>query len=145
MMHAEPHALRPLFFPLVQLIIGAIRLVSGYNFCPRIHCLQLLVKLEEATCGSLYVPLNDFVVRDIQSVVSIKGKGVLGVKIPHFSTMLRSKSSMSESTTYVDLILSRITKITESHFKIHSSSPYYDDLVGGVTDAQGGCKEDKKL
>ena len=135
-MHSEPHALRPLFFPLVQLIIGAIRLVSGYNFCPfRIHCLQLLVKLEESTRGSLYVPLSDFVVRDIQSVVLIKGKGVLGMKIPHFSTMLRSKSSISESTTYVDLILSRIIKITESHFKVHNSSSYYDDLVGGVTDA----------
>ena len=68
-------------------------------------------------------------------MVLINGKGVLGAKIPHFSTILRSKSNMSESTTYVDVVLSRITKITESHFTIHKSSPSYHDLVGGVTGA----------
>ena len=136
--------LRALVYPLVQIIVGTVNLVSAAKYFPmRFHCVDLLNKLSAATGGTL-IPVPALLL-DVLRCPEF-GKIAASTRRPprlEFSVKVSSKDLQTKG--YQDLCVSRALELLEHHFQIHKWSIAFPELAHSTAAALRKFSRDSQV
>ena len=136
--------LQALVYPLVQIIVGTVNLVSAAKYFPmRFHCVDLLNKLSAATGGSL-IPVPALLLDVLRGPEF--GKISASTRHPprlEFSVKASSKDLKTKG--YQDACVSRALELLEHHFQIHKWSIAFPELAHSTTAALRRFSRDSQV
>ncbi|XP_075215887.1 nucleolar complex protein 2 [Lycorma delicatula] len=114
------HQLRMLLFPLVQIIIGCIKLIPTAQYYPlRFQCCKMLINLSKET--GTYIPVLPFILEVLTLTDFDKGHKKLSMKPMDMSCILRLSKSMLQENSFKDAVIEEVYRLlldslsTESH------------------------------
>lgn len=109
-----------LIFPLVQVIIGCIKLIPTALYLPlRFHCCKMLIDLSNET--GTYIPVLPFILEGLTLVNFDKGHKKLSMKPMDMTCILRLSKSLLQENAFKDAVIEKVYKLlldclcTESH------------------------------
>ncbi|CAH1407502.1 unnamed protein product [Nezara viridula] len=116
-----------LCYPLVQVIIGAIKLIPTSQYIPlRFHCIQMLIKLVRETDS--YIPILPFIIDGLSCADINKQYKNVSMKPFDFTFVLRlSKQAMTE-TGFPDAVVEYVYQLLLEYAAACSSSIAFPDL-----------------
>lgn len=136
--------LRALVYPLVQIIVGTVNLVSSAKYFPmRFHCVDLLNKLSAATGGTL-IPVPALLLDALRCPEF--GKIAASTRRPprlEFSVKVSSKDIQTKG--YQDLCVMRALELLEHHFQIHKWSIAFPELAHSTAAALKKFSRDSQV
>ncbi|XP_024084802.1 nucleolar complex protein 2 homolog isoform X2 [Cimex lectularius] len=102
--------LKQLVFPLVQIILGCVKLIPTAQYIPlRFHCIQMLIKLGRET--SIYIPVMPLILESLSKANLNKQMKKASMKPFDFTFVLRlSKSAMTE-TAFTDAVVEYVFQL----------------------------------
>lgn len=111
--NAASESLRPLAYPVVQLLLGTARLVPTPTYIPlRLRCVRAVNHLAAAT--NLYVPVAALCVEALSwSVMGKPGKGTGAC--PDLTLQLRVSKSVLDSPALQQEVLSQLLELVAEH------------------------------
>lgn len=126
--------LRSLMYPLIQIIVGVIKLVPTEKFYPlRLHCVQLLLNISKDI--GIFVPFLTFALEILSSSNSFQLKGKIGTikPIPLICTLRASKSQLQDNN-YKSSLLDTLYQLilesgAENHYKIYFPEEYFVCMI----------------
>ena len=120
--------LKALVYPLVQIIIGTVNLVSAAKYFPmRFHCTDLLNKLSAATGGTL-IPVPSLLL-DVLRCPEFGKLAASTRRPPRLEYSVKVSSKDIQTKGYQDSCVSRALELLEHHFQIHKWSIAYPELA----------------
>jgi len=138
---SEPSALQPLIYPLVQITIGAIKLIPTSRYYPlRFHCLRLLLRLVQRT--GTFIPLTPFLLDVIDSPVFKRHPSPTSLKALDWEYLLRCPKSHENSRVYADGVAEEVTYLLLEYHACMSKSIGFPELVlPAITSLRKFCKQ----
>ena len=121
-------ALRPLIYPLVQVTMGALRLIPTATYFPlRFQLTRSLLRLSMAT--STYIPLAAPLYEVLNSAEMRKAPKSSTLKPLDFDTIIRVPKSYLKTRTYQDGIGEQIQELLSEFFGLWSKNIAFPELA----------------
>lgn len=121
-------ALRPLIYPLVQVTMGALRLIPTATYFPlRFQLTRSLLRLSMAT--STYIPLAAPLYEVLNSAEMRKAPKSSTLKPLDFDTIIRVPKSYLKTRTYQDGIGEQVQELLSEFFGLWSKNIAFPELA----------------
>ena len=136
--------LKALVYPLTQIIIGTVNLVSAAKYFPmRFHCVDLLNKLAAATGGTL-MPIPALLLDVLRSPEF--GKPARGTrKPPRLEYSVKVSSKELQTKGYQESCVARALELIDHHFQIHKWSISFPELAHSTVAALRKFSRDSQV
>lgn len=120
--------LRPLIYPLIQVTLGAIRLIPTSQYFPlRFYLLRSLLRLSRAT--GVYIPLAPLIFEVLASAELKKKPKPSTLKPLDFTTNIRAPKSYLRTKTYQDGVGEQVVELLAEFYVLYSKSIAFPELV----------------
>uniref|UniRef100_A0A1B6LVX7 Uncharacterized protein n=1 Tax=Graphocephala atropunctata TaxID=36148 RepID=A0A1B6LVX7_9HEMI len=125
---SDKSSLRALLYPLVQVIVGCIKLVSTAQYMPlRFHCCQLLTRLSRDT--GTYIPVLPLIVESLTLIDFNKKYQKASMKPMDFTCVLRvSKAGMGENG-FRDAVVEQVYQLLIEYCAAESHRISFPDII----------------
>ncbi|KAF3934161.1 hypothetical protein ABW20_dc0103310 [Dactylellina cionopaga] len=121
-------ALYPLIYPLVQVTLGAARLIPTAQYFPlRLHLVRSLIRLSRHT--GVYIPLASIIMEMLSSNEMKKAPKASTLKPLDFATMIRVPKSYLRSRVLQDGLGDQIVEVLSEYFVLWATSVAYPELI----------------
>jgi nucleolar complex protein 2 len=121
-------ALRPLIYPLVQVTMGALRLIPTATYFPlRFQLTRSLLRLSMAT--STYIPLAAPLYEVLNSAEMRKAPKSSTLKPLDFDTLIRVPKSYLKTRTYQDSVGEQVQELLSEFFGLWSKNIAFPELA----------------
>jgi nucleolar complex protein 2 len=125
---APDASLRPLIYPLVQVTLGAMRLIPTATYFPlRFQLTRALLRLSRAT--NTYIPLAAPLYEVINSAEMRKAPKSSTLKPLDFATNIRAPKGYLKTRTYQDGIGEQVQELLAEFFALWSKSIAFPELA----------------
>lgn len=125
-------ALRPLIYPIVQVTLGAMRLIPTSVYYPlRFQLIRSLLRISSAT--STYIPLAPALVEVLNSVEMKKMPKPSTLKALDFTTSIRATKAYLRTRVYQDGIGEQVAELLAEFFVLWSKNIAFPELALPVT------------
>jgi nucleolar complex protein 2 len=96
--------LQPLIYPLIQCIIGTIKLIPTPRYYPlRLHCVNALVLLSNST--NVFIPIIPFILEIFDITDFNKQHATISVKQLNFSFLLKLSKQQLQDKSFKDVLI----------------------------------------
>ncbi|BFZ64000.1 Nucleolar Complex 2 protein [Saitoella coloradoensis] len=120
--------LRALVYPLVQVVLGAMRLIPTAQFFPlRFHLIRTLIKLSAAT--RTYIPLASALFEVLESAELRKKPKPSTLKPLDFGYVVRAPTSYLRTKTYQDGVCDEVAELFVEYYALEATSVAFPELV----------------
>lgn len=120
--------LDPLIYPLVQTVIGAIKLVPAARYYPlRFHCIRSLNLVSQST--DTYIPVAPFLLEILESVEFNKKTKMSTAKPTEFSCILKVSKQQLGAKPYQDAVVDHIFELLLEFFSVHAHSIAFPEIA----------------
>jgi len=120
--------LAPLIYPLVQITLGAVRLIPTARYYPlRFHCLHSLNMLSKFT--GTYIPVASYLIEILESSEFSRKSKPSTAKPPDLSCTLKLPKAQLHTRVFQDCILDNVMNLLLEHFVIHSTTIAFPELI----------------
>lgn len=124
--------LQELIYPLVQVILGTIRLIPTAQYFPlRFYLIRSLLRLSQTT--GVYIPIVPLLTEIFNSTVIAKFPKVTDLKAPDFEYTIRVSKAYLGTKVYQDGVCDQIVDLFGEFFALHSKSVAFPELAIPVT------------
>lgn len=122
----------PLVYPLVQIILGVIRLQSTARYSPLIvHCCSMLVEITWVT--NAYVPVMIHLLEILRMpALNKKPKGGAPSNPPNLNLMVKVGNTTLETRAFQDVIINRVLDLLLDACKASYTSVAFPEIVAPV-------------
>ena len=125
---AKDSPLHPLIYPLVQITMGALRLIPTPAYFPlRFHMTRSLLRLSQAT--TTYIPLSASLLEVLSSAECSKPAQAASIAPLDFSVVLRAPKSYLRTRVYQDGLGSQLAELVGEFFYIWSKNVAFPELI----------------
>ncbi|KAL8653941.1 MAG: hypothetical protein Q9210_001813, partial [Variospora velana] len=125
---ASDSPLHPLLYPLVQITLGALRLIPTPTYYPlRFHLTRSLLRLSRAT--TTYIPLAPSLLEVLQSAEMSKAPKPSTLKPLDFSTALRVPKPYLRTRTYQDGLGEQLVELLADAFATWAKHVAFPELA----------------
>ena len=120
-------ALRPLIYPVVQITLGAMRLIPTAQYFPlRFQMTRALLRVSRAT--GTYIPLASSLLEVLTSAEMRKAPKSSTLKPLDFNTAIRAPKSYLRSRTYQDGVGEQVAELLSEFFVLWSKHIAFPEL-----------------
>ncbi|KAF1926211.1 Noc2-domain-containing protein [Didymella exigua CBS 183.55] len=120
--------LRPLIYPVVQLTLGAMRLIPTAQYFPlRFQLIRSLLRISSAT--STYIPLAPALVEVLQSAEMKKPPKPSTLKALEFSTQIRATKAYLRTRIYQDGVGEQVAELLSEFFLLWTKNIAFPELA----------------
>ncbi|XP_074625885.1 nucleolar complex protein 2 homolog [Acropora palmata] len=120
--------LDPLIYPLVQTVLGAIKLVPAARYYPlKFHCIRSLNMLAEAT--DTFVPVAPFLLEILESTEFNKKIKLSTAKPTPFTYILKVSKQQLGTKPYLDVVADHIFELLLEYFSVHAHSIAFPEVA----------------
>lgn len=120
-------ALRPLIYPVVQITLGAMRLIPTAQYFPlRFQMTRALLRISRAT--GTYIPLGASLLEVLTSAEMRKAPKSSTLKPLEFNTAIRAPKSYLRSRTYQDGVGEQVAELLSEFFVLWSKHIAFPEL-----------------
>ncbi|KAF3913849.1 hypothetical protein ABW21_db0202805 [Orbilia brochopaga] len=120
--------LHPLIYPLVQVTLGAARLIPTATYFPlRIHLIRSLIRLSRHT--GVYIPLASIILEMFSSNEMKKAPKASTLKPLDFATIIRVPKSYLRSRVLQDGLGDQIIEVLSEYFVLWATSVAFPELI----------------
>ncbi|CAZ84505.1 unnamed protein product [Tuber melanosporum] len=120
--------LRPLIYPLIQVTLGAIKLIPTAQYFPlRFYLLRSLLRLSRAT--GVYIPLASLLFEVLSSTIFKRKPKPSTLRPLDFSTTIRAPKSYLPTKTYQDGVGEQVVELLSEFFVLHAKSIAFPELA----------------
>lgn len=120
--------LQPLIYPLVQIVIGVIRLIPTSRYYPlRFHCIRLLLRLIQRT--GIFIPLAPFLLDTLDSPLFKRSLHSTSAKPLDWECILRCPKSHENTRVYADGVAEEATYLLLEYHTTLSKSVSFPEAV----------------
>ncbi|KAG0170562.1 Nucleolar Complex 2 protein [Apophysomyces sp. BC1015] len=120
--------LKPLIYPLVQIALGAVRLIPTGQYYPlRFHIIRCLISLNQST--EVYIPLAPYVIEVFENS-EVKGKAKPSTLKPlEWDVHLKAPQQYLHSRVYQDGILEQVHDCLLNYYKCYFHHIAFPEMV----------------
>ncbi|XP_003694693.2 nucleolar complex protein 2 homolog [Apis florea] len=119
--------LRSLLYPLIQIIIGTIKVIPTHQYYPlRFHCIQMLIDISKET--DTFIPILPFLLEILDSYDFNKKHKAVSMKPVPFICILRMSKSQLQENGFKDNVIDNIYKLILENAAKDSHTVYFPDL-----------------
>lgn len=123
----RPH-LQPLLYPLVQVIIGTIKLVPTAQYYPlRFHCVQMLIQLSKQT--GTFIPVLPFILEVLSGFNFNRPHKKVSMKPQDFTCILRLSKSQLQENGFKDAVVDKVYQQLLEYLASESHTISFPDTV----------------
>lgn len=120
-------ALRPLIYPVVQITLGAMRLIPTATYFPlRFQLTRALLRISRAT--GTYIPLSSSLLEVLTSAEMRKHPKSSTLRPMDFNTSIRAPKSYLRSRTYQDGVGEQVAELLSEFFVLWSKHIAFPEL-----------------
>lgn len=120
--------LRPLIYPVVQVTLGAMRLIPTATYFPlRFHLIRSLLRISLAT--GTYIPLAASLYEVLNSAEMRKGPTNSTLKPLDFATAIRAPKTYLRTRVYQDGVGEQVSELLSEFFVLWARSIAYPELA----------------
>ncbi|KAF2627542.1 ribosome assembly protein-like protein Noc2 [Macroventuria anomochaeta] len=124
----KPSPLRPLIYPVVQVTLGAMRLIPTAQYFPlRFQLIRSLLRISSAT--STYIPLAPALVEVLQSAEMKKPPKPSTLKTLEFSTQIRATKAYLRTRIYQDGVGEQVAELLSEFFLLWTKNIAFPELA----------------
>jgi len=124
----KPSALRPLIYPIVQLTLGAMRLIPTAQYFPlRFQLVRALLRISSAT--STYIPLAPALVEVLNSAEMKKQPKPSTLKTMDFSIAIRATKAYLRTRVYQDGVGEQVAELLSEFFLLWTKNIAFPELA----------------
>ena len=125
-------SLRPLIYPVVQITLGAMRLIPTSTYFPlRFHLIRSLIRLSSAS--GTFIPLGPVLLEVLNSAEMKKPPKPTTLRPLDFSISIRAPSNYVKSRVYQDGISEQVVELLSEYFVLWTKSIAFPELQLPVT------------
>ncbi|GAB7344196.1 hypothetical protein MBLNU457_2087t1 [Dothideomycetes sp. NU457] len=122
-----PSPLRPLIYPVVQVTLGALRLIPTAAYFPlRFHLIRALLRISLST--STYIPLGAAIYEVLNSSELRKAPKNSTLKPLDFATSVRAPKSYLRTRVYQDGVGEQVVELLSEYFMLWTKSIAFPEL-----------------
>lgn len=126
--HAEKQELKPLVYPLAQVLLGAVRLVPTPRYFPlRLRCIRALLALGKAL--NQFIPLSPLLLEMLQWGELSKRPQAGAGGMPDLALQLRVSKNALRSPSFQEEIVSQVLELLAEHLAQWSCSIAFPELA----------------
>ncbi|KAL1856218.1 Nucleolar Complex 2 protein [Paecilomyces lecythidis] len=123
----KPSALRPLIYPVVQITIGAMRLIPTAQYFPlRFQLIRSLLRISRAT--GTYIPLGSVLLEVLTSAEMRKPPKSSTLKQLDFQTAIRAPKSYLRTRVYQDGVGEQVAELLSEFFVLWTKHVAFPEL-----------------
>ncbi|KAJ4375540.1 Nucleolar Complex 2 protein [Didymella sp. IMI 355093] len=120
--------LRPLIYPVVQVTLGAMRLIPTAQYFPlRFQLIRSLLRISSAT--STYIPLAPALIEVLQSAEMKKPPKPSTLKALEFSTQIRATKAYLRTRIYQDGVGEQVAELLSEFFLLWTKNIAFPELA----------------
>ncbi|KAK6340311.1 Nucleolar Complex 2 protein [Orbilia blumenaviensis] len=120
--------LHPLIYPLVQVTLGAARLIPTAQYFPlRLHLVRSLIRLSRHT--GVYIPLASIILEMLTSNEMKKPPKASTLKPLDFATIIRVPKSYLRTRVLQDGVGDQIVEVLSEYFVLWATSVAFPELI----------------
>ncbi|KAH7396473.1 Noc2p family-domain-containing protein [Pyrenochaeta sp. MPI-SDFR-AT-0127] len=124
----KPSALRPLIYPVVQVTLGAMRLIPTAQYFPlRFQLIRSLLRISSAT--STYIPLAPALIEVLSSAEMKKPPKPSTLKTLDFSTSIRATKAYLRTRVYQDGVGEQVAELLAEFFVLWTKNIAFPELA----------------
>ena len=124
----KPSPLRPLIYPVVQVTLGALRLIPTAQYFPlRFQLTRSLLRISSAT--STYIPLAPALIEVLQSAEMKKPPKPSTLKALDFSTQIRATKAYLRTRIYQDGVGEQVAELLSEFFLLWTKNIAFPELA----------------
>ncbi|KAF2273470.1 ribosome assembly protein-like protein Noc2 [Westerdykella ornata] len=124
----KPSPLRPLIYPVVQVTIGAMRLIPTAQYFPlRFQLVRSLLRISSAT--STYIPLAPALIEVLNSAEMKKPPKPSTLKALDFTTSIRASKTYLRTRTYQDGVGEEMVELLSEFFVLWAKNIAFPELA----------------
>jgi nucleolar complex protein 2 len=130
--NGKPSQLRPLIYPVVQVTLGAIRLIPTSTYFPlRFQLMRSLLRISQAT--ETYIPLSAALLEVLNSAEMKKPAKAATLRPLDFASNIRAPTSYLKTKIYQDGVGEQVVELLSEFFVLWTKSIAYPELQLPVT------------
>ncbi|KAJ9605953.1 Nucleolar Complex 2 protein [Cladophialophora chaetospira] len=130
--NGKPSQLRPLIYPVVQVTLGAMRLIPTSTYFPlRFQLMRSLLRISQAT--ETYIPLSAALLEVLSSAEMKKPAKAATLRPLDFSSNIRAPTSYLKTKIYQDGVAEQVIELFSEFFVLWTKSIAYPELQLPVT------------
>lgn len=135
--------LRPLIYPLIQVTLGAIRLIPTAQYFPlRFYLLRSLLRLSRAT--GVFIPLAPLIFEVLSSSELKKKPKPSTLKPLDFTATIRAPKSFLRTKTYQDGVAEQVVELLAEFYVLYAKSVAFPELaIPTIVLAKRGMKKSR--
>ncbi|RZF43881.1 hypothetical protein LSTR_LSTR007217 [Laodelphax striatellus] len=120
--------MQSLIYPLVQIIIGCVKLVPTTRYYPlRFHCCQMLIDLSRET--ATFIPVLPFILEVLTQTNFEKGHKKVSMKPMDFTCVLKLSQSQKLENAFKDATIEQVYRLTLESLATESHRMSFPDLA----------------
>ncbi len=124
----KPSPLRPLIYPVVQVTLGAMRLIPTAQYFPlRFQLIRSLLRISSST--STYIPLAPALIEVLQSAEMKKPPKPSTLKTLDFSTAIRATKAYLRTRIYQDGVGEQVAELLSEFFVLWTKNIAFPELA----------------